>query len=136
MELDLLDREVDILDFYRGQISMRRMVLLVIHDMARMPRTRAAIQGLDPGRPWGEINEQLALLDARIQTLTRVAWVGGRLKDEPPAVKLYPVPTAKGEDSEQAQQKRGPDPRKQAYLERFAPPKRHLKLVKTPPPAE
>ncbi|WP_435110159.1 hypothetical protein [Nocardiopsis synnemataformans] len=134
MELDLFDRGVDLLDFYRGHITMRRMVLLVIHDMARMPRTRAAAQGLDPGRPWGELNEQLALLDARIQTLTRVAWVGGRLKDDPPAVTLYPVPGLK--DEQQEQQKRRPDPRKQAYLERFAPPRRHLKLVKTPPPAE
>lgn len=124
---------MDLLDFYAGRISMRRMVLLVIHDMARMPRTKAAVQGLDPGRPWGELNEQIALLDARIQTLTRVAWVGLRLKDDPPAVQLYPVPTAKGEKP-QEQQKRRPDPRKQAYLERFAPPKRHLKLVKTPPP--
>lgn len=111
---------------------MRRMVLLVIHDLARMPRTRAAITGRDPERPWSELNEQVALLDSRMQALLQVMWVGGRLKNEPPAVHPYPVPEAKGEAHQQAQARR-PDPRKQAYLERFAPPKRHLKLVKTPP---
>lgn len=113
---------------------MRRMVLLVIHDMARMPRTRAAIDGLDPDRPWDETNTQLALLDSRMQSMMRVLWVGLRLKNDPPAVKPYPVPDVKGEDK--PQQTRRPDPRKQAYLERFAPPKRHLKLVKTPPASE
>ena len=112
---------------------MRRMVLLVIHDMARMPRTRAALTGRDPGRPWNETNDQLALLDSRLQALMRVMWVGGRLKGEPPDIHPYPVPAAKGEKAQERQSRR-PDPRKQAYLERFAPPKRHLKLVKTPPP--
>ncbi|MFL1427131.1 MULTISPECIES: hypothetical protein [unclassified Nocardiopsis] len=124
---------VDICDFYAGRITFRRMVLLVIHDMARMPRTRAALQGLDPGRPWGETNSQLALLDSRVQYLARILWVGLRLKDEPPAMRLYPVPTPEKDKAEPEQQTRKPDPRLQAYLDRFAPPKRHLKLVKTPP---
>ncbi|MEU0236784.1 hypothetical protein ABZ234_03770 [Nocardiopsis sp. NPDC006198] len=108
------------------------MVLLVIHDLARMPRTRAVLAGRDPGRPWSETNDQLALLDSRIQALMRVMWVGGRLKGEPPEIHPYPVPTAKDEKAQEKASRR-PDPRKQAYLERFAPPKRHLKLVKTPP---
>lgn len=133
MELDLFDRDVDLLDYYRGEISMRRMVLLVIHDLARMPRTRAVVSGLDPERPWDETNTQLAIIDTRLQSLLRVDWVGGRLQGKPPDVNPYPVPAAKGQQHAQA---RRPDPRKQAYLERFAPPKRHLKLVKTPPASE
>ncbi|KOX10145.1 hypothetical protein [Nocardiopsis sp. NRRL B-16309] len=134
MELDLLDRGHDIVDFYRGHISFRRLALLVIHDMARMPRTRAAVNGMDADRPWDETNTQLAVIDTRLQSLLRVAWVGGRLQHNPPDVNPYPIPTAKG-DQQQSQARR-PDPRKQAYLERFAPPKRHLTLVKTPPTSE
>ncbi|MFY7066001.1 hypothetical protein ACOQFV_09080 [Nocardiopsis changdeensis] len=101
-----------------------------------MPRTRAALQGLDPGRPWDETNSQLALVDSRLQYLARILWVGLHLKDEPPAMRLYPVPTSKKDATESEQQTRRPDPRKQAYLERFAPPKRHLTLVKPPPEHE
>lgn len=105
-------------------------MLLVIHDMARMPRTRAALRGLPPGRPWDEVNTQLEILDIRLQLLLSVMWVGGRLQGEPPAIQPYPSPKPKDKTTAGEQEQRRPDPRKQAYLDRFAPPKRHLKLVK------
>lgn len=116
MELDLLDRGVDILDFYRGEISWRRMHLLVVHDVARMPRTRAALSGTDPSRPWEEANGQFALLDSRLQALQALLWVGLRLKGKPPKVSPYPIPKAK-------RKREAPrmDPKVIDYLNRFSP---------------
>lgn len=126
-----MDRGIDLLDYYRGKISTRRMWLLVVEDRARMPRLSARLSGVDPDRQWSETNTQLALLWGMLQHINRVLWVGLRLQGEPPAVREYPIP---GLDSE----KRGPekpkfDSRKMAYLDRFAPPtskRRHLRLVK------
>lgn len=119
--MDLLDRGVDLLDYYRGRVSTRRMALLVVHDISRMPRTRAAVAGLDPGRPWGETNGQLALLDTRIQAVHGLLWVGLRLKGKPPKINPYPVPEAKKPEPEK--QKPKVDPRHRAYLDRFSPGK-------------
>lgn len=124
MELDLLDRGHDLLDFYRGEISMRRMVLLVVHDIDRMPRTRAAVDGLDPTRRWDETNTQLALLDTRLQSLLGVMWVGGRLKGKPPPVKPYPIPS-KADVRKAATKKPRVAPKALEYLNRFAPPSSH-----------
>ncbi|MFC7745395.1 hypothetical protein ACFQXA_37640 [Nocardiopsis composta] len=71
------------------------MHLLVLHDMARMPRTRAALTGMDPGRPWSEVQTQLALLDTRLQALYGLLWVGLRIKGKPPEPKPYPAPQPK-----------------------------------------
>lgn len=113
---------MDLLDFYAGQISMRRMVLYVIHDLARMPRLSAVINGQDPARPWNEINAQLALMDVRYQSMLGIMWVGLRLKGKPPPVKPYPIPSA------EAKRKQAPpkvDPKTMAYLNSFAPPSSH-----------
>jgi hypothetical protein len=131
-----------LLDFYRGRITMRRMVLLVVHDLGRMPRTKAAVQGLPPGRPWDETHALMALQYTVSQALLRVAWIqasGYRVDGAPPDVKPYPMPQPKGAAAAErpVSQARKPDPRAMKYLNRFAPPDRrkHLTLVKTPPAA-
>ncbi|GAB3213325.1 hypothetical protein GCM10027294_43820 [Marinactinospora endophytica] len=97
------------------------MALLVLHDLGRMPRTRAALAGEDPARPWDELNTQLALLDSRLQFVLRVLWVGLRLEGDPPPSTTYPVP---GADEQPQGSPQGPprmDPRHREYLDRFAP---------------
>lgn len=113
---------MDILDFYAGRISMRRMVLYVIHDMTRMPRLSAAVNGLDPARDWSETNTQLALMDVRHQSMLGVMWVGLRLKGKPPTVKPYPIPSA---EAKRRQEPPKVDPKTMAYLNQFAPPSSH-----------
>ncbi|GAA4928743.1 hypothetical protein GCM10023224_05030 [Streptomonospora halophila] len=92
------------------------MCLLVLRDMDRMPRTKAALAGLDSARPFPEINQQVALLDTRIQALYGLLWVGLHLKGKPPGIKPYPIPEAK-----QVREKPQMDQRHLDYLNRFSP---------------
>lgn len=119
------------MDYYRGRISTRRLWLLVVEDMSRMPRLSAKLGGTDPKRPWTEANTQLALLWTVLQQIVRVLWVGLGIKGQPPEIREYPMPLQ--DDGKRESQKPRFDPRKIAYLDRFAPPtsrRRHLKLVK------
>lgn len=120
MELDLLDRGYDLLDYYAGRISARRMYLLVVKDVARMPRLRTALSGLDPWQPiYSESEHALATLNDQIQGLSRKVHVGLRLIPKKLGdFERYPRPGDKP--------KKPPGPPKltkqqRAYLERFAP---------------
>ncbi|MBB4931841.1 hypothetical protein F4561_002661 [Lipingzhangella halophila] len=89
-----------------------------------MPRTRAAVAGLDPGRPWDETNGQLALLDTRIQAVHGLLWVGLRLKGKAPKVQPYPVPEVKkAAEPKKRSEKPKVNERHKAYLDRFSPGK-------------
>lgn len=111
------------------------MCLLVVHDLARLPRTSAVVQGMPEGRPWDEAHLQRAITYTLLQSIHRLLWVGLRIKGEPPEVRPYPIPRpgSKGPAGGQDSASRRPDPRKQAYLERFAPRRKHLTLVRDPP---
>lgn len=96
------------------------MVLLVIKDIARMPRLRTAVNNLDPWQPiFSETEHALATISDRIQLLERKIHVGLQLRPRKPGdFKPYLRPGDKP--------KKPPGPPKLSkqqidYLEQFAP---------------
>jgi hypothetical protein len=110
---------VDLLDYYRGQISTRRMILLVVKDRARMPRLRTALAGHDPWEPiYGELEYGIAALNDQAQILSRKVHVAHGLKPKLGDFHPYPRPGDKppkpvGPPKLTKQQR--------DYLEQFAP---------------
>ncbi|PRX91989.1 hypothetical protein [Allonocardiopsis opalescens] len=109
------------------------MHLLVVKDMARMPRLRAALLGEDTQRPFDEANYQLALISNRLQMLEQVLHVGLRLKGKPRPFKAYPVPgvSVRGGKKQRAVKPKV-NPKHMAYLDRFSPGK--APPIGAPPP--
>ncbi|MFJ9558270.1 hypothetical protein ACIRPH_31070 [Nocardiopsis sp. NPDC101807] len=120
MELDLLDRGHDLLDFYRGRISFRRMYLLVVRDVARMPRLRTALAGLDPWQPiFGELEYAVATCADLLQVVQRTVHTAHGMKPKLKTMQPYPRP------GEKPRKPPGPpklSQQQRAYLEQFAPP--------------
>lgn len=100
----------------------------MVHDRERMPRLKAALQGVPVGRDWDESKQLLALIWQQLQILVRVGWVG-RIEGDPPKFVEYPTPKPNTGEPETAEAPRKPDERIMSYLDRFSPPKRHLKIV-------
>jgi len=96
------------------------MYLLVVKDVARMPRLRAALAGLDPWAPiYSEAEYALAALNDQVQVVGRKIHVAHGLKPKLKDPHWYPRPGEKP--------KKPPGPPKLSkqqrdYLEQFAPP--------------
>lgn len=91
LEIDLLGQGVDLLDFWRGTLTPRRLDLLVKH----LPPGSATLQAMDPDiarvAAWGPTNEQLAdLYDVTVVAGRLTAKGGGALPPYPrPADALH-----------------------------------------------
>lgn len=88
IEADLLERGFDLLDMWRGELSPRRVALLV----RALPRDSATRQAMDADNPpWGPTDYLLADIFDAIQYLTRAVQAGYARK-LPPEPKPYPRP--------------------------------------------
>lgn len=110
---------MDLLDYYAGKISSRRMCLLVLQDRARMPRLRAALSGLDPWQPLYTESDYIAATQADwLQAIQRTMHTAHRMTPKLKKFQAYPRP------GEKAKAPVGPPKltKKQlSYLEQFAP---------------
>lgn len=76
---------MNLVDHYRGKISLRRMIVLV-KGLPASSRVRAAMAGDENGSRWGDVEHLLAVLVDSVNFLTQVtAYKGsGRKPTGPP----------------------------------------------------
>lgn len=124
IEYDLLARGTDVLDFYRGRISVRRMITL-IKGLAADPNTNT---GREIGGPWGLDTLLLAAAvdDIRLNNFILAAANSPKGKNPLPLPKPIPRPGVEDQPSNTTTKKFGATTKTpeevKAILKSFNPP--------------